>query len=226
MGKLTSITFDCENPVREAMFWAAALDGYMADETHMRVHGEDGPSLHFEAAAELATGSRVQLSLATADFSGDIFRMTRVGAKIVGEQEEGSRKWTVLQDPEGLRFRVFHEMEGDGMARLNSITIDCRDAEELARFWVQALEGYMIDPEWAMVLKTEVGPTIFFQAVPEQKQAKNRVHLDISVADREAEVARLKGLGATVYKEMDEGGYRWTIMQDPEGNEFCVTQAA
>lgn len=112
------------------------------------------------------------------------------------------------------------------MAKLNSITIDCKDAESLARFWSQALEEYAVDSEWPMVLKSESGPTIFFQAVPEPKQAKNRVHLDIAVADREGEVRRLKDLGATVLKEMDEGGYRWTVMQDPEGNEFCVTQAS
>ncbi len=112
------------------------------------------------------------------------------------------------------------------MARLNSITIDCRDAEVLAKFWAEALEGYEVDSEWAMVLKSDSGPTIFFQAVPEPKQGKNRVHLDIAATERLGEVARLKGLGAKVYKEMEEGGYSWTIMQDPEGNEFCVTQAA
>lgn len=111
------------------------------------------------------------------------------------------------------------------MGKLNSVTIDCRDADALARFWAQALEGYSVDAEWAMVLKSESGPTIFFQTVPEPKQGKNRVHLDMSVAGREAEVERLKSLGATVFREMEEGGYQWTIMQDPEGNEFCVTQA-
>ena len=112
------------------------------------------------------------------------------------------------------------------MGNLNSVTIDCRDAETLAKFWAQALEGYSVDSEWAMVLKSDSGPTIFFQAVPEPKQGKNRVHLDMAVADRLAEVGRLKSLGATVLQEMEEGGYQWTIMQDPEGNEFCVTQAA
>lgn len=112
------------------------------------------------------------------------------------------------------------------MAKLNSITIDCRDAEGLAVFWAQALDGYSVDSEWAMVLKSDAGPTIFFQAVPEPKQGKNRVHLDMAVADRPGEVERLKVLGATVFKEMAEGAYQWTIMQDPEGNEFCVTQAA
>lgn len=170
--------------------------------------------------------ARLHLDLATSDVSGDIFRMTRLGAKILEEHEEGGLKWTVLQDPEGTEFCVIHEAQGDGMARLNSITIDCRDAETLAQFWSHAMDGYTVDPEWAMVLKSEHGPTIYFQAVPEPKQGKNRVHLDMSVADREGEVARLKGLGASMFKEMEEGGYRWTIMQDPEGNEFCVTQAS
>lgn len=112
------------------------------------------------------------------------------------------------------------------MGKLNSVTIDCKDAEALAKFWAQALDGYSVDAEWMMVLKSDSGPTIFFQAVPEPKQGKNRVHLDMAVADRPGEVERLKGLGATVLKEMEEGAYQWTIMQDPEGNEFCVTQAA
>jgi predicted enzyme related to lactoylglutathione lyase len=112
------------------------------------------------------------------------------------------------------------------MGKLNSVTIDCKDAEGLAQFWAQALDEYSVDAEWSMVLKSDSGPTIFFQAVPEPKQGKNRVHLDMSVADREAEVARLKALGATVFRDLEEGGYQWTIMQDPEGNEFCVTRAA
>jgi predicted enzyme related to lactoylglutathione lyase len=112
------------------------------------------------------------------------------------------------------------------MGKLNSITVDCADAEGLAQFWAKALDGYEVDAEWAMVLKSSSGPTIFFQKVPEPKSVKNRVHMDLAVADRPAEVERLKGLGATVLHEMDEGGYKWTVMQDPEGNEFCVTQAA
>jgi predicted enzyme related to lactoylglutathione lyase len=110
------------------------------------------------------------------------------------------------------------------MGKLNSVTIDCANAEGLAKFWEQALEGYAIDAEWAMVLKSDSGPTIFFQKVPEPKTVKNRVHLDLSVEDRAAEVERLKTIGAKVFEEKEEGGYRWTIMQDPEGNEFCVVQ--
>ena len=67
-------------------------------------------------------------------------------------------------------------------------------------------------------------PTWLFNKVPEPKTAKNRMHVDLAAADREAEVARLVELGAKRVTDMDEWGYQWTVMQDPEGNEFCVAQ--
>ena len=60
--------------------------------------------------------------------------------------------------------------------------------------------------------------------MPEGKTAKNRMHVDLAASDHEAEVARLVGLGATRVTDIDEWGYRWTVLQDPEGNEFCVAQ--
>jgi catechol 2,3-dioxygenase-like lactoylglutathione lyase family enzyme len=86
----------------------------------------------------------------------------------------------------------------------------------------------VVDPDGA-------GPRIYFQKVPESKVVKNRVHLDLSVSagsrvpleERQravdAEVQRLTGLGATVFRpgSVERGEY-WVVMQDPEGNEFCV----
>ena len=79
------------------------------------------------------------------------------------------------------------------------------------------------------------GPRVYFQKVPEGKAAKNRMHMDLNVsggpgvelADRrrsvDAEVARLKGLGATDARgAMEQNGEYWVRMNDPEGNEFCV----
>jgi hypothetical protein len=81
----------------------------------------------------------------------------------------------------------------------------------------------------------EVGPRLFFQKVPEAKVAKNRMHLDLNVGggpsvplderrDRvDAEVARLKALGATDERgAIEKRGEYWVRMNDPEGNEFCV----
>ncbi|GIG59914.1 hypothetical protein Lfu02_42860 [Longispora fulva] len=69
------------------------------------------------------------------------------------------------------------------------------------------------------------GGRVLFQVVPEPKSAKNRMHLDLHVPDQAATVARLVELGATVTGHGEEGGRGWTVMADPEGNEFCVANA-
>lgn len=87
----------------------------------------------------------------------------------------------------------------------------------------------------AIVDPDGVGPRVYFQRVPEGKTAKNRMHIDLSVsggpgvpiderkARVDAEVARLKSLGATDQRgPMERGGEYWVRMNDPEGNEFCV----
>jgi glyoxalase superfamily protein len=84
-----------------------------------------------------------------------------------------------------------------------------------------------VDPDGA-------GPRLFFQRVPEPKTAKNRVHLDLDVSggrsvpieDRRRRVAdaveRAVAAGATRVKDYDEAGQHWVVLQDPEGNEFCL----
>jgi hypothetical protein len=79
-----------------------------------------------------------------------------------------------------------------------------------------------------------VGPRIFFQRVPEPKAGKNRVHLDVNAgggrgtpedtrkARVDEAVARLVEAGATKVEERSKMGERWVVMQDPEGNEFCI----
>ena len=63
---------------------------------------------------------------------------------------------------------------------------------------------------------------LLFLSVPEGKTAKNRMHLDLGCDDRRAEVARLVALGATHLGDHDEFGISWSVLTDPEGNEFCI----
>ena len=126
------------------------------------------------------------------------------------------------------------------MARLRDVVFDCRHPASLARFWVAALEGYAIapydeaeldrlraigidDPEDDPTVLVEPssgsGPRLWFQLVPEAKQVKNRVHLDLACADVRAEALRLAGLGARLLAEQRA----WVTLADPEGNEFDVT---
>jgi hypothetical protein len=68
------------------------------------------------------------------------------------------------------------------------------------------------------------GPRLYFQRVPEPKVVKNRVHLDIPVRQEELddEVQRVTRAGASFVEFRSHPGHRWAVMQDPEGNEFCL----
>jgi predicted enzyme related to lactoylglutathione lyase len=105
------------------------------------------------------------------------------------------------------------------------VTIDCADPGRLAGFWTEAA-GYRVhrDFESFVVLKPVSGEgiTIGLQKVPEERVGKNRVHVDWHSDDRAAEVERLVKLGATVRAEESVPGLTWTVLADPEGNEFCV----
>jgi hypothetical protein len=122
------------------------------------------------------------------------------------------------------------------------IVLDCSDALTVGRFWSEAI-GRGLDPDptsefasigfhgrrshagWGPAAPDGDPITWIFSAVPEPKTAKNRVHPDLIAHDLEAEITRLVELGATRVADRDEYGYAWTLMTDPEGNEFDVGQA-
>lgn len=109
---------------------------------------------------------------------------------------------------------------------VESLTIDCHDPGVLADFWCGVLDyrrgGTEDDDVWIND-PTGSGWSMLFQVVPEGKSVKNRQHLDLRPpVSMEDEVVRLEGLGATSVRLVAEGGNFWTIMADPEGNEFCV----
>lgn len=134
------------------------------------------------------------------------------------------------------------------------LTVDCVDPQALAQFWLAALH-YVPEPpppghetweswlaamgvpesEWndcASICHPDgTGPSLYFQKVPEPKTVKNRLHLDLDIADRsdpiatlmadvEAEVGRLTALRATAIVRVAAHGHFHVTMRDPEGNEF------
>jgi hypothetical protein len=105
-----------------------------------------------------------------------------------------------------------------------TVVFDADDPQRVARFWASALGREISEsgPEWA-VLSGE--PRIDFMKVPEGKTVKNRVHLDWYAPDREDEVERLIGLGATRLWDVKNEDFEWTTLADIEGNEFCVVQS-
>lgn len=116
-------------------------------------------------------------------------------------------------------------------ARLGNIAFDCDDVLKLAAFW-SAVLGRPLDKgsseHFASIGGTDGErrePAWYFNRVREPKQAKNRVHIDLVNPDWNA-VKELVRLGATVIGEHRISGHGWTVMQDPEGNEFCIAARA
>lgn len=112
---------------------------------------------------------------------------------------------------------------------LHHIVIDAHDLPALARFWAEAL-GWRIlsEREREVVIgPDETAPVgICFMPVTERKVVKNRLHVDLTsgVEDRGAEIERLLALGARRVDVGQSGDESWTVLADPEGNEFCVVR--
>jgi len=110
------------------------------------------------------------------------------------------------------------------------VTLDCAHPANLAEFWSQAL-GYRIvggDGVTFVALgpaDQRPMPPLYLQQVTEQKAVKNRQHLDLCCGNPEQMVGRLEAIGATRLG-LPVGGrlWRWQVMRDPEGNEFCVVR--
>lgn len=108
------------------------------------------------------------------------------------------------------------------------VALDCSNAEKLATFWSQVLDRPIAagaNPYFANLPGAPGQTSLMLLAVPEPKQTKNRMHLDLNAnegSDLQTEVERILALGATQVAEHKEHGLHWVCLQDPEGNEFDV----
>ncbi len=112
-----------------------------------------------------------------------------------------------------------------GVGWVASVTFDAVDPEALAGFWAGLL-GLTVRPRegrFVALQRPPAGaPELVFQPVPEPKQGKVRIHLDVNVPDVAAAARRVRDLGGSDVGEVHEAGDTWLVMRDPEGNEFCL----
>jgi predicted enzyme related to lactoylglutathione lyase len=106
------------------------------------------------------------------------------------------------------------------------VTFDCADAGPLSAFWSE-VTGYQqvtVRDDFAALAAPDGRGIrgILFQKVPEPKSTKSRIHVDLASRDPEHEIERLVGLGARPVARHEGNGTSWTVMLDPEGNEFCI----
>lgn len=119
-------------------------------------------------------------------------------------------------------------MSGEAIGRARWIVIDSVDPDALVPFWCALLGVERAGAFGADYVLLSNGdgtvPPVAFQRVPEPKAVKNRVHLDLTVEDVAEATRRVEAIGGSRIGEVREmDGYRWQVMADPEGNEFCLT---
>ena len=112
--------------------------------------------------------------------------------------------------------------------KIGSIVVHCHEFELMVEFWSEAL-GYVPrekgSDDWIVLRDPKgFGPNLSFQKREQQRNRRNWIHLDLYTPDQEAEVRRLEHLGATLHPWTYEAGADYVVMEDPDGNLFCVVQ--
>jgi catechol 2,3-dioxygenase-like lactoylglutathione lyase family enzyme len=112
--------------------------------------------------------------------------------------------------------------------RIGSIVIHCHHFDRMVAFWQAALHYVPRAPAqdgWVVLRDPEGrGPNLSFQAREERPPGRNWIHLDLYTSDQASEVDRLLGLGAARYPWRYRPGADFVVLQDPDGNLFCVVQ--
>lgn len=212
------LCIDVHDARRMGEFWAAVL----GLELHLHDDGDahlDGPTpthrVWINTVPEpLTVKQRVHLDV----FARSADDVVALGATPVDLE---SFRWRVLRDPEGGELCVFERTEVPD-PRLYELVVDCAEPRAIAEWWgdvLGAVAKHDTEHGWSWVESIPGAPiqAIAFVPVPEPKTVKNRVHFDVTTADLPGLVAR----GATVLRERDDQ-IRWTVMADPDGNEFCA----
>jgi len=112
--------------------------------------------------------------------------------------------------------------------RIGSIVIHCRRFDEMLEFWQRALGYVPRSPAkggWVVLTDPhQRGPNISLQQVETPRKARNRAHLELYTPDRDGDVERLVALGAKRYPWRYRPGADFVVLEDPDGNLFCVVQ--
>ncbi|MDP9418528.1 MAG: hypothetical protein M3P48_12040 [Actinomycetota bacterium] len=213
---------DAQDPASYARFWGS-LTGrqpYVDSGGWARLDGErPRETVWVNPVPEPHTvKNRVHLDVRV----GDLDAVTALRATVLRPPGE-NRTWWVLADPEGEEFCAFVRTDRPGLpGELFEVVVDAADPEAQARWWADVLGGRVgSEPSaswwWVDAIPAAPFESLVFNAVPEPKTVKNRVHRDVTAPS----VADLVRRGARVLRE-PAGDVEWHVLADPEGNEFCA----
>jgi predicted enzyme related to lactoylglutathione lyase len=240
--RLVQINMKARDDAALGGFWAEALGWKVSSEgpgvTNLEPEDFAYPDpvavcLDLVASPEPKTAkNRVHVDLATTSAAqqAEVVARLRDLDATPADVGQGDVPWTVMADPEGNEFCVLDSLYGD-TGPIASVVVDCADPRAMARFWGEAMDWTLLKvTDHNAVLRSAkgVGPYLQFLRTPDVKAGWNRVHLDVRPYpgdDPEAEAARLRALGATAI-DLGRNDVPWTVLADPEGNEFCLLAPA
>jgi len=232
--QLVSLTFDTNDPVRVAWFWATALRWDFVEGAHdVRVLPTDGTSFDLVFVPVLepkAAKNPIHLDLVSesAEHQREIVdRLIGLGAQCIDIGQGSDADHVVLADPEGNEFCVV--LRGEFLADTGFIGAVVFEPANPATgyFWGEAIGWPVVYDEGgdvAIRAPDGQGPFLTFGPPGVAKNGKNRLRLDLAPKvddDRASEVGRLVSLGAHSV-EVDQADAPCTLLADPDGNEFCV----
>ncbi|HVM19598.1 MAG TPA: VOC family protein [Egibacteraceae bacterium] len=215
------LCIDANDPGRLGRFWAAVLrlEFHALDDGDAKLTGPTpAHTVWINRVPEPKTVKhRVHLDVNAAS----VAEVERLGATVL---DGHSHRWTVMADPEGGEFCVFVR-DGGISRRLYELGVDTADSPEaahrIAAWWAHVLDARLVDHDSGFSYVEDITGAPFealvFAPVPEPKQVKNRIHIDVTTAD----LGGLHAAGATVLRAQDDE-IRWHVMADPDGNEFCA----
>ena len=200
-------------------FWAAALGlGIETSPGKVSLEGLGDHERIWVNAVDRPKAVKHRLHLDV--YAASVASLEALGATVLAPASETGFGWTVMADPEGGEFCCFVR-DPLPAYRLHGIGVDCLDPAAQARWWggVLGRPVTVYDDHADLFTLEHATPdpvlTIDFAAVPEARTGPNRVHWDL-VGDVDA----VLGAGATRLWE----GRGWSVLADPEGNEFCVSE--
>ncbi|MCW6006024.1 VOC family protein [Micromonospora sp. CPCC 205371] len=232
---LYALSFDANDPLRLARFWAGVLDWQTTDDPHGGIallpSDDTGFRLRFLPSQQRKTGQNQMhfdlTSTSLDDQRQTVARSLELGARHIDVGQRPEEGHVVLTDPEGNEFCVI-EPGNKFLADCGFIGALASDGSQaVGYFWSEALGWPLVwdqDQETA-IRSPHGGPKITWGGPPvAPKTGKNRLHFDLAPpvdGDQQAEVERLISLGATRI-DIGQGEVSWVVMADPDGNEFCV----
>ncbi len=219
IARFKDLCVDVTDEERMASFWSAA--------TGLRIDAEDSGKLVGETPAHTiwlnvvaepkSVKQRVHLDVSARSVSD----IAALGAQQVSA--DGEFDWTVMTDPEGGELCVFVRDEVPDY-RLYEIGVDAVNPTASAAWWADVLDANLVHDAHGCSFVDQIPNAPFdsmdFVPVPEPKTVKNRLHWDVTVRAY-ADIDLLVVRGASVVRGVDDD-IEWTVMADPEGNEFCV----